>query len=525
MHDEKRTAEKSALFSAIQSGRLKDFLNELETFKDDEEVIKAAAQKKGEWFAHASARLRNDKAFFLNLIAARGKTLAAFPFASEALRDDEDVVAAVIGYKGAWFEFASARLRNDKAFLLAAFKSRVKAAEALEFAAEAFKDDAQVVTAAVKKDGHAFAFASDRLRRNKAFVLHLLALHAMATNNIPKSTFAFQHANASLQDDPEVALAALKQNDAMWRFVSTRLREDRPFIFAAIECNPMVFKHFTEALKDDTEVAQAAIQKDGFLLEAANPRFRHDKAFLLRAAHAGPMAGAMLLFVSDDLKDDAELVKASVQKESNFFRYASDRLRHDREFVLDLLKHCQHAWQVLLIADERFRDDEEMILAIAAESGHSAIYASERLMSDRAFVLQVLSVSENTMFILQYALDQFRDDEEMVTTAIRRHGEAMYQASERLRHDKAFVLAMLQLNPNAYVGIGSPLREDPEVVLSAIPKNEHMFHFTPLAVWENRALTCKILSACSPSQRALLFSWFSEDVKADPNVRKAAGVE
>jgi predicted glutamine amidotransferase len=85
--------------------------------------------------------------------------------------------------------------------------------DSLEFQIDKFRDDKDVVLAAVKKDGYSLFDASNRLQNDKEIVL-------AAVN---ESGEALQFASDCLKDDEEVVLAAIKNNDEALFFASTRM--------------------------------------------------------------------------------------------------------------------------------------------------------------------------------------------------------------------------------------------------------------------------------------------------------------
>lgn len=87
-------------------------------------------------------------------------------------------------------------------------------------------------------------------------------------------------------------------------------------------------------------------------------------------------------------------------------------------------------------ANERLRDDKDMVLA-AVQNTRSAIeYASERLKADRDVFLAAHQSLENAYVSL-------RDDRDVVLTRVREDGEEYKYASERLRQDREVKLAAL----------------------------------------------------------------------------------
>ncbi|MEI7488669.1 MAG: DUF4116 domain-containing protein [Chryseobacterium sp.] len=73
------------------------------------------------------------------------------------------------------------------------------------------------------------------------------------------------------------------------------------------------------------------ILKDLYLFSKANNRLRNDKDFVLQAVK---QRGVALSFASEDLKNDRDVVLEAVKQNGVALRFASEDLKNDREVVL-----------------------------------------------------------------------------------------------------------------------------------------------------------------------------------------------
>lgn len=94
-------------------------------------------------------------------------------FASPGLRDDQDVVLIAIQSNGHSFQYASDRLRKDRWFILHAIGTMARPLF-LEFMDVGLKDDEKFMLKLVQRRGHAIAYASDRLRMHPSLILEAL---------------------------------------------------------------------------------------------------------------------------------------------------------------------------------------------------------------------------------------------------------------------------------------------------------------------------------------------------------------
>lgn len=110
----------------------------------------------------------------------------AFALLDPQFRDDREIVMAAVEQEGLMLEHASERLQNDHA----------------------------VVLAAVRQDGYAFHFASEALHDDEAVVMQMLL-----SDSKPFSTVS-----ARLRADPLIAITAVKQNPAHIEYLAPELQ-------------------------------------------------------------------------------------------------------------------------------------------------------------------------------------------------------------------------------------------------------------------------------------------------------------
>lgn len=105
------------------------------------------------------------------------------------------------------------------------------------------------------------------------------------------------------------------------------------------------FAGMSEAARDDAEIVKAAVRKDSFCLENASEALRNDKEFILEAVRKAPDC---LLYANE-----------AVRQEAFCLMYTSDALRNDKEFMLDAVRENP---QCLLYASDALRNDQEFLL-------------------------------------------------------------------------------------------------------------------------------------------------------------------
>ncbi len=212
---------------------------------------------------------------------------------------------------------------------------------------------------------------------------------------------------------------------------------------AAIELvrgNGKALKDLSDFLRGDKQVVMVAVEQTGFALEFATKELRDDEEVVFKA-----------LECYNDLESE------------NVFRFASDRLKNDRNFILRSLSENGF---VLEFVPEHFRDDEEVVLtAITSIDYSSALHdASIRLKADRDFILKAVGLNGEVFCSVNEA---FCDDEEVAIVAITDYPCAFKDVSARLRADKQFVLKAVSKNEKVLNFVSEEFKKDQEVLLAA----------------------------------------------------------
>ena len=121
------------------------------------------------------------------------------------------------------------------------------------------------------------------------------------------------------------------------------------------------------------------------------------------------------------LREDKEITLKVVKKIGTFLEYASERLKNDREVVMTAITS----------------EAEGLISPWEILNGKALLFASDELRSDREFMIEVLQKNPNA---LEYATDELKNDKEVVLKAVKNNGVALEFASERLRDDKEIII-------------------------------------------------------------------------------------
>lgn len=215
------------------------------------------------------------------------------------------------------------------------------------------------------------------------------------------------------------------------------------------------------------EFAIYAVQQSGHNLNRPEfKEFRSDKEVALFAVET---TGAALKYCSNELKDDKDVVMASLIASVNAkqsleqISHASPRILADREVAQYVLynspqDHLQHF-------SEEIRADKNLIIT----SRSSIRYASEEIKADKAIVADAVTYRSNDF---EWVNDSFKGDREIVLSAVKGNGHMLQHAALPLHDDYEIVMAAIMGSPNALAYASPRLRNNLEIVLEAVKQDE-----------------------------------------------------
>jgi hypothetical protein len=210
-------------------------------------------------------------------------------------------------------------------------------------------------------------------------------------------------------------------------------------------------------------------------------------AMIKDVIHVEHTSLGLLKHFSNVLQDDGDVVKALAKIDLNEFKYASDRLKHDIDFLVSITKIKKYF--PMHIMPETMRDNRRAMLKILEQTDNSSMgitfagasvrlkacpwfvlaairqamiihgrsylmeSASAELRNNKAFVMQVLEMSG---FELEEVDPRFTLDRACVTTAVKQCGETALRAAHQSFHKEwgLFITAILYPTESQSVLLG-----------------------------------------------------------------------
>lgn len=452
---------------------------------------------KGRVLKFASERLRDNEEIVMMALAQDPGNLL---YTSRRFRDREDLALAGVTHNVRVLSVLSDRLRSNRDIAFAAVRHDP---EAIRYAPDIWKDDEDFVLLAVKRAGITLAYASLRMRDNENIVLAAIESQPKAlqyaSNRIRDHLFS---APNRFHDREDLALAVVTQNGKMLRLLTDRLRSNKDIVSAAVRNYAYALQYASDTLKDDKDVVLIAVRRNGETLRLASPRLRDQKSVVLAAIDTTSYAfgyasnrlrdsedvalaaieldGRELRHASDRLRDSERVVTAAVEQNGFFIEFASQRIKNDRDFVLFAIQYITEdesgeSWAFLPHLPERLSDDFEIVIKVIQKNPLDLQFASNRLRSDAAVIRTVIKIDG---YGIMFASEALRDDKQLVLDALRteknetdEYDDILQNMSARLRDDPDVVSETIRLDRKNIRFASERLKDDETFMLSEISKH------------------------------------------------------
>lgn len=222
----------------------------------------------------------------------------------------------------------------------------------------------------------------------------------------------------------------------------------------------------SQDLRDDREIVIAAIRNNPEALRFASYRLRSDRDIFLMAIR---MDGNAIQYGSEDLRNDASVLKQANCWEL-FIGHAGTGLRDD----IEMMRHSSmNDYQCVRNASRRLRNDYEFVASSLA-SDESIRYISDELRNNTGIMREYLINNTNA---LEYASDEMRDDKDIVLEFIKMMPSCLQYASDRLKDDIEVIVEAVTRLPSLLVHASERLRDDYDIVRISVAKDgENIVH-------------------------------------------------
>jgi hypothetical protein len=503
-----------------------------EWFLDDTELMFLVCSVSPSSFEFAPKRLRRDGAFILKVIRA-GKCRyygdMIKQVCKEALHDTDFIMGAIplfIQDDVSWMKDASIdtlKIDDQKKILLTLLQLYKKALKEeggrgyLDdilpcFSSQVYDDQEQMVQC-IRMEQDCFRFCSERLQKcpdiiqvaDKAVVYKYLSQKERPTitattdrevvfQELDKG-FPFGDLPDELQNDLEIATEGLENGWVKYSNLPLPIRHLKTIICHEANQNEDVYSSLPENLQKDEAVALGLIESGNeyaFKILDRFPSFLHSKHAMLKFLEIRPgdcwcgRVAAALEKCPVWLRDDEEIVRTACINEMESLEFASDRLKSDRSFLLSVWSENEDS-SLIGETPAEFQLANTDLVCKAIEINAGDCISTERLRDD----LLAPCVWDRKEVVLKWLQNDARNH--------GRSKKASYTilskvSSLALLNDKEVIRSAVQVSPSElrYALIG--LRSDSDFILElAKDFGGHVLPYAPRTVQRDfRVMTTAI---------------------------------
>ena len=327
-------------------------------------------------YAQYGTQLNDNENLILSIVKNYNKALS---YASANLLHDHTFILKVMAINGASLYYATADQKNDEEIVLTAVSKNGKS---LKYASEAIKNNENIVLAAVSNYGNALKYASEKMRLNRNIVL------------------AAAKKRCSVQYIP---LAFLNNDEEIISIILDRPSETKYSLNLG-----------NETIRNNREIVMKAVRKNGLNLAFANPILQNDMELVKVAANQNFLALSYTQLNLFEIKDMIfEIFKG--YKFRWYYKVHNSTLNNSKYNLLAATYFNVHNWHK---ADDKYKNDKELMLFAISINSKSYDYAAEHLKQDRDIIIAAINHDDYNHFIINKYLPLFckwfKEDEEVL---------------------------------------------------------------------------------------------------------------
>ncbi|KAL3907172.1 MAG: hypothetical protein SGILL_008978 [Bacillariaceae sp.] len=420
-------------------------------------------------FCFISQSLRNNKDFMMQAIQvthhqaptdnALIEPLLILRYASHRLRDDYDVVIAAVQKCGANLKHASYDRRRDR----------------------------PIVVAATEQHGTAFRYClpgstRDELVNDTSFMLENIGRRCPnELLRIPR--FCFEN----LTSDREALLITLEAG-LDWSNVPFEMQIDEDFVVEAVRRNHELYMDIHEIFRENNDIARSVIEAPdvdaNVLLEATEqcPQLLSDRDAMLTIAKAwwADVLQETLRYSPMEIRGNKKIMVEAVKNDPYIYELVSDELSTDPDIVLTAVAGSPSLLSI--VEREVQRENPDIVVAAIMQSTRSDLRSllpdiHEELFQNRAVALAW--VSQGGSCVVEPFPSEYRNDEEIMLAVAGTNWEEFQYAGSDLLDNKEFLRQAIAIDANVIDDAeGNELIYDFDLALLAFSqKAEVLRHF------------------------------------------------
>lgn len=366
-------------------------------------------------YCYAPVQIKNEP---MAAFAAISNTLEVVPFLSNvAVRhmcegnnkhSFGDFLGYAINSELIHFNNQYVRSRNAAIFISKYF------CRGFEYLAEiGYEDDEEIVRIAVAANSENLAYASERLKNNIDIAKIAFISDSEVFDKEPLKKY-----KGAIVADREFVKEYLKK--ALFPVLPSEYEDDDEIALIAVKADGNNYRLLSDRLKNEKTLAKVAVQNDGYCLEYAPDCIKNDWSFIKELIEnaADEEIVAIISQSGNDIKqmnEVADILAPILYK--NYRHFDNFEVEKDElllQNVLDkLAEYCDNTtpFSFLLHLPVDSDDNEAIVSTCVGYNAEEIKYASERLLSDRDFILTLMTTLDVDLY--DFISDDIKNDKDI----------------------------------------------------------------------------------------------------------------
>lgn len=236
---------------------------------------------------------------------------------------------------------------------------------------------------------------------------------------------------------------------SVMRYAGETILNNKEVVLKTLLLEESGFYYVSDTLHDDSEVALAAVYIDGTNFQSLSDRLKDNEEIALVAAEGN---GSFLAEFGYELRWE--------YLNDCFFQQLSERLKHNREFLITLIENCSGGEFVLKFVSEQFKNDRELVLIAVKKYGKVLEFASDTLKNDKEIVFEAMK----KYYYFEFVSKELKNNKEFVLQVMDLNTFAFKYLSDELQNDKDFIIKMVNKKPSILNYVNDILQNDPDIL-------------------------------------------------------------
>ena len=222
-------------------------------------------------------------------------------------------------------------------------------------------------------------------------------------------------------------------------------------------------------------------------------------------------------FVFESFKNDNRYLYYNIYFNNHKNRKYKDLLKEDIPYLMGEFKY---GGSVLCILDDKYKNNKEIVLTAVKERGYALKYASEKLRNDIDIVCEAINRDNNAFF---FAGDKIKSNRNNILKIVNRINNLnvvfLKYCNDEIRDDEEIVLRLATINCEEFEYASERIKNDRNFILELIEKNPNIIRVLNAKFKNDKEIVLKSIFDDNGSNLKLI-KYIGDDLKKDKEFLK-----